>query len=49
MSDADPGRPRPQVHDDDREQAERRLDEEEIESFPASDPHSEWAGPEKAS
>ena len=24
---------------------ERRLDEEEDESFPASDPHSEWAGP----
>lgn len=24
---------------------ERRLDEEEIESFPASDPHSDWAGP----
>ena len=22
-----------------------RLDEEEIESFPASDPHSDWAGP----
>lgn len=21
------------------------LDEEEIESFPASDPHSDWAGP----
>jgi HAD superfamily hydrolase (TIGR01509 family) len=28
---------------DDR--TERRLDEEEDESFPASDPHSEWAGP----
>jgi HAD superfamily hydrolase (TIGR01509 family) len=24
---------------------EQRLDEEEDESFPASDPHSEWAGP----
>jgi len=24
---------------------ERRLDEEERQSFPASDPHSEWAGP----
>lgn len=24
---------------------ERRLDEEEEESFPASDPHSDWAGP----
>ncbi|HML00785.1 MAG TPA: HAD family phosphatase [Acidimicrobiales bacterium] len=25
---------------------ERRLDEVEIESFPASDPHSDWAGPD---
>jgi adenylate kinase len=25
--------------------AEERLDEEELESFPASDPHSDWAGP----
>jgi HAD superfamily hydrolase (TIGR01509 family) len=24
---------------------EHRLDEEEVESFPASDPHSDWAGP----
>lgn len=24
---------------------EDRLDEEEVESFPASDPHSDWAGP----
>jgi len=24
---------------------DRRLDEEEVESFPASDPHSDWAGP----
>jgi beta-phosphoglucomutase-like phosphatase (HAD superfamily) len=24
---------------------ERRLDEAEEESFPASDPHSDWAGP----
>jgi HAD superfamily hydrolase (TIGR01509 family) len=27
------------------EARERRLDEAEIESFPASDPHSDWAGP----
>jgi hypothetical protein len=26
-------------------QNEERLDEQEIESFPASDPHSDWAGP----
>lgn len=25
--------------------ADVRLDEEEVESFPASDPHSDWAGP----
>lgn len=25
--------------------AEARLDEQEVESFPASDPHSDWAGP----
>ncbi len=29
----------------DRQHLDRRLDEEERESFPASDPHSEWAGP----
>jgi HAD superfamily hydrolase (TIGR01509 family) len=27
------------------ERSERLLDEEEAESFPASDPHSDWAGP----
>ena len=31
----------PDGEDDD----ERRLDEAELESFPASDPHSEWQGP----
>ena len=29
----------------DRQHLERQLDEEERESFPASDPHSDWAGP----
>ncbi len=29
----------------DRGRGERRLDEQEEESFPASDPHSDWAGP----
>lgn len=24
---------------------EWRIDEQEVESFPASDPHSDWAGP----
>lgn len=28
-----------------RDSTERRLDEEELESFPASDPHADWAGP----
>ena len=28
-----------------RARVERRLDEEEDESFPASDPHADWAGP----
>jgi HAD superfamily hydrolase (TIGR01509 family) len=28
---------------------EERLDEEEMESFPASDPHSDWAGPPQPS
>ena len=27
------------------ERSERLLDEQEVESFPASDPHSDWAGP----
>jgi hypothetical protein len=30
---------------EDREQREADLDEQEDESFPASDPHSDWAGP----
>jgi HAD superfamily hydrolase (TIGR01509 family) len=28
-----------------KDRTEQRLDEEEAESFPASDPHSDWAGP----
>lgn len=30
---------------DESRRAEALVDEEEIESFPASDPHSDWAGP----
>jgi hypothetical protein len=30
---------------DDEPQAEDYLDEQEAESFPSSDPHSDWAGP----
>ena len=33
------------VCDESADQREQRLDEEEAQSFPASDPHSEWAGP----
>lgn len=44
MSDASPEGPIPRMPEDDQ-RAERRLDEEEAESFPASDPHSDWAGP----
>jgi hypothetical protein len=29
----------------DPDPTERHLDEEEDQSFPASDPHSDWAGP----
>jgi HAD superfamily hydrolase (TIGR01509 family) len=32
--------------DGSEDRREQRLDEEEAESFPASDPHSEWAGPD---
>jgi hypothetical protein len=27
------------------ELADDQVDEQELESFPASDPHSDWAGP----
>jgi hypothetical protein len=30
---------------DDADRREEMLDEQEAESFPASDPHSDWAGP----
>jgi hypothetical protein len=30
---------------DDAEPRADRVDEQEIESFPASDPHSDWSGP----
>jgi HAD superfamily hydrolase (TIGR01509 family) len=33
------------IDDGRREAADRRVDEEEDESFPASDPHADWAGP----
>jgi len=30
---------------DDRELIDRHIDEQEEESFPASDPHADWSGP----
>ena len=45
MSDASPKRPIPEMPDEAHELVDRRLDEEEVQSFPASDPHSDWAGP----
>lgn len=36
----------PERPDDEAEpEGADRVDEEEVESFPASDPHSDWAGP----
>jgi hypothetical protein len=29
----------------DRERLDRHVDEQEEESFPASDPHADWSGP----
>ena len=37
VSDPAPEPPEPSSYD--------HLDEQEVESFPASDPHSDWAGP----
>ena len=34
-----------EADDDRRQRQEADLDEQEDESFPASDPHSDWAGP----
>jgi hypothetical protein len=35
----------PEGTEPDGEDEDQRLDEEEAESFPASDPHADWAGP----
>ncbi len=32
---------------DDRERIDRHIDEQEEESFPASDPHADWSGPSR--
>jgi hypothetical protein len=31
--------------DDERDRLDRHVDEQEEESFPASDPHADWSGP----
>jgi hypothetical protein len=31
--------------DGENDPIDRRIDEQEVESFPASDPHSDWSGP----
>jgi hypothetical protein len=31
--------------DDERNRRDRHVDEQEEESFPASDPHGDWSGP----
>ncbi len=34
-----------QTLDDERARLDRHVDEQEEESFPASDPHADWSGP----
>jgi len=34
-----------QTLDDERARIDRHIDEQEEESFPASDPHADWSGP----
>ncbi len=34
-----------QTLDDERAWRDRHVDEQEEESFPASDPHADWSGP----
>ncbi len=34
----------PDPTSDDRERVDRHIDEQEEESFPASDPHADWSG-----
>ena len=34
-----------QTNVDERAWTERHIDEQEEESFPASDPHADWSGP----
>lgn len=45
MSTAEPGSGRTPPTTAQEGRREEMLDEEEVESFPASDPHSDWAGP----
>ncbi len=54
MPDSDPnqtsahdphGEPPDQTVDDERDRMDRHIDEQEEDSFPASDPHADWSGP----
>ncbi len=41
----EPGGENDHASDDTRERIDRHIDEQEEESFPASDPHADWSGP----
>ncbi len=45
MAEAEPDHEETGKDTDDVESAPDRVDEQEIDSFPASDPHSDWSGP----
>jgi hypothetical protein len=48
MAETEPGPEQTDVDDEDADDSEPtmdRVDEQELESFPASDPHSDWSGP----
>jgi hypothetical protein len=54
MPDSDPsetsghdprGEPPDQTVDGERDRMDRHIDEQEEDSFPASDPHADWSGP----
>jgi hypothetical protein len=45
MAETDPDREQTGNDPDEVEPSPDRVDEQELESFPASDPHSDWSGP----
>jgi hypothetical protein len=44
---SEPGGQPDQTLDDERARLDRHVDEQEEESFPASDPHADWSGPSR--